>query len=621
MNSNRVFPRPRRLILLVALLALAAVALIRLSPTLAQGGPNCSPPYLIDQTLPTGARWQMCWEHRTQEGIVFYDVYFTPPGGPTRELLAQASLAQIFVPYDDNGARFHDITDYGAGGSNMNDLTPAECPGGTLLQYSGKDVLCLQVLNRGYAHKYYSNQLQGYALSLFSVSHIGEYNYIPQWEFLDDGTIAPSIGATGELQRYGSNPIYGWPLGGGSIGISHVHSFYWRLDFDVNGSASDLVEQFEFNPAGGNTQRTIAITSITTEASRTANPDLMRSWRIKDTATTNSDGHNISYHLEPMEVGHRYVGPSSEPWTNNIFYVTTYKVCERFATHNPTSGGCADNVAGFVNGENTNSADVVLWYGVTFHHLPRDEDEPKMPGHWSGFQVVPRDWMATNPLANVTPGVTATPTNTPVPPTATSTPTRTPTPTATATATSTPAATNTPTATPGSGDTGFRSPTANLASPDGDGNGYENNPTNAYGDDGLFAVDVDSGTNKSTICADTTKDKHLFYNYGFSIPGGATINGIEVRLDAKADPAAYFPKLCVQLSWNGGASWTTAQVTPVLSNGELTYILGGPANTWGRTWSSSDFANANFRVRVTAVAGATVNDFSLDWVAVRVLYQ
>jgi hypothetical protein len=627
MVNNRPFSKSVRLgILAAALLVLSAVAFLQLRPTFAQAAGSCSGAFLIDQTLPTGARWEMCWEHRSQEGIVFYDVFFTPPNnGTRRKLLAQASLAQIFVPYDDNGARFHDITDYGAGGGNMNDLTPAECPNGSLLQYNSKDVICLKVENRGYAHKYYSNQLQGYSLTLFSVSHIGEYNYIPTWEFHDDGTIVPSIGATGELQRYGSNPTYGWPLSGGTIGISHIHSFYWRMDFDLNESGNDLVEQFEFNSAASGSQRTMATTGITTEAARSANIDLMRSWRVKDTVITNSDGHLISYHLEPLEVGHRYVGPASEPWTNDIFYVTLYKSCERFASHNPTSGGCANNVAGFVNGENTNGQDVVLWYGATFHHLPRDEDEPKMHVHWSGFQMVPRDWTATNPLAGVTPQP-GTPTNTPIAstptasPTASNTPTRTPTATSTATPTSSPTPSITPTP-PASGDTGLLSPSANVASPDGDGNGFQTNPTNAYGNDGLFAVDMDSGTNKLVTCTLTSKDKHIYYNYNVSLPPAAIIDGIEVRLDAKADSTAGLPKLCVQMSWNGGATWSNAQSTTALTTNEATYMLGGSAFLWNHVWTSTELSNANFRIRVVPIASDVLRDFSLDWVAVRVYYH
>ena len=51
----------------------------------------------------------------------------------------------------------------------------------------------------------------------------------------------------------------------------------------------------------------------------------------------------------------------------------------------------------------------------------------------------------------------------------------------------------------------------------------------------------------------------------------------------------------------------------------MTYILGAATDTWGRTWSDVDFANANFRVRVTNVADSA--DFLLDWVAVRVTYR
>src|SRR4026207_713829 len=85
---------------------------------------TCSPGYAIDVTLSTGARWQMCWETRTQEGIVLHDITYTAPGQPARRVLAQANLAQVHVPYDDNGARFHDLSDYGMGGSNLNDLAP-----------------------------------------------------------------------------------------------------------------------------------------------------------------------------------------------------------------------------------------------------------------------------------------------------------------------------------------------------------------------------------------------------------------------------------------------------------------------------------------------------------------
>jgi hypothetical protein len=171
--------------------------------------------------------------------------------------------------------------------------------------------------------------------------------------------------------------------------------------------------------------------------------------------------------------------------------------------------------------------------------------------------------------------------------------------------------------------TGWLSPTANAAvtSQGGDNNGFEVNAANAYADDNLYAVDINSGANTNTSCTSNQKDKHRFYNYGVSIPGGATIQGIEVQLNAKVDSASGAPRFCVQLSWNGGATWTATKSTTTLSTTELAYTLGGAADTWGRTWSASDFSNANFRVRITSVASSTARDFSLDWVAVRVSYQ
>ncbi len=171
--------------------------------------------------------------------------------------------------------------------------------------------------------------------------------------------------------------------------------------------------------------------------------------------------------------------------------------------------------------------------------------------------------------------------------------------------------------------TGWHSPSANAAvtSGAGDNNGFEVNAANAGADDNLYAVDNNSGTNTSTSCTATTKDRHRFQNYGISIPGSAVIQGIELRLNSKVDSTSGSPRFCVQLSWDGGVTWTATKTSATLSTAETTYILGGVVDTWGRTWSASDFNDANFRVRLTSVASNTSRDFSLDWVAVRVRYQ
>jgi len=170
-------------------------------------------------------------------------------------------------------------------------------------------------------------------------------------------------------------------------------------------------------------------------------------------------------------------------------------------------------------------------------------------------------------------------------------------------------------------DTGFLSPTENLADGGGHGNGYETNPGNAYALDGLFAVDTGSGTSTNAICSNTGKDRHRFYNYNISVPAGSKINGIEVRLDAKVDSADNSPAICVQLSWDGGTSWTASRMAGPLGTNLQTFILGSPADSWEHIWSLNDISNASFRVRVIDLATNNSREFSLDWVAVRVSYD
>jgi hypothetical protein len=200
-----------------------------------------------------------------------------------------------------------------------------------------------------------------------------------------------------------------------------------------------------------------------------------------------------------------------------------------------------------------------------------------------------------------TPGPTNTPTNTP-------------------TATPTPTPTNTPSP---STSTSYLPPSASAAqtSSAGDNNGYQTNPTNAFNDNSVFAVDTNSGTGSSSSCTANSKDKHHFYNYKFNLPPTAVVQGIQVRLDARVDSTGGSPKICVQISWDGGSTWTTAKQTTNLTTTEASYFLGSASDTWGRSWAVGNFSDTNFRIRVIDVAGNTSRDFSLDYIAVNVTYQ
>ena len=359
---------------------------------------DCSEQFQVRQSFANGAAWEMCWEEQSREGMVLRDVTYTSPAGVARRVLYQANVAQIHVPYDDDGARYHDVSDFGLGGNRLNDLTPADCPTGTLINSDGKDVFC-KTLHDAASLATQSEVRHGEALSLFSVSHVGAYNYVPEWRFFDDGTIEPAMGATGRLQRYSNVEDYGWPVRTGTspIGVSHIHNYYWRLDFDLDGGDDDRFQELEFVD-GADGKRALASTSFTNEAARSVNPATQRFWRVYDAGTQNGAGRAISYDILPLETGHRDIGPTFEPWTFNDIYATTYRVCERFVSHNPADNadGCVANgdVTDFVSGESIDNSDLVVWFGLTFHHTPRDEDEAYMNAHWNRFRLEPRDWLS-----------------------------------------------------------------------------------------------------------------------------------------------------------------------------------------------------------------------------------
>jgi hypothetical protein len=164
------------------------------------------------------------------------------------------------------------------------------------------------------------------------------------------------------------------------------------------------------------------------------------------------------------------------------------------------------------------------------------------------------------------------------------------------------------TATCWTGDTGFLSPTAQAADTGGDDDGFELNPTGAFTNESGYATNEDGAG-----------DRHRFYNYGLSM-GSCAIEGIEVRLDWWLDSTFGISSMSIELSWDSGTSWTAAKTDSQETTVEHTVTLGGPADTWGRSWTVSELSDANFRVRATSNSDSDFRDFFLDWVAVKVYY-
>lgn len=113
------------------------------------------------------------------------------------------------------------------------------------------------------------------------------------------------------------------------------------------------------------------------------------------------------------------------------------------------------------------------------------------------------------------------------------------------------------------------------------------------------------------------------------IPVGATINGIEVEVRGLLSGSGATSTNCtlgVDMSWNSGTTWSTAQTTAYLTTTNTTLAtLGSAASTasWGaHAWTQTDFANTTFRLRLTWNQGscAATRTASVDTIRLRVSF-
>ncbi|MDB9944442.1 hypothetical protein OAD26_00380 [bacterium] len=160
----------------------------------------------------------------------------------------------------------------------------------------------------------------------------------------------------------------------------------------------------------------------------------------------------------------------------------------------------------------------------------------------------------------------------------------------------------------GGGDIGeVLEPDPNRKAPAGTGQPHDEwtNGSNAYLSDGNYAT------------SNSASQRQSYGTTSQAVPDSNQIDGIEIKLEARGTTAA--GTIDVVLSWDGGTSVTTAQSTPTLSTTDTVYTLGGPADTWGRSWSPSEFSNANFRIRATSQASG--NTVQIDALQVRVYHS
>ncbi len=137
------------------------------------------------------------------------------------------------------------------------------------------------------------------------------------------------------------------------------------------------------------------------------------------------------------------------------------------------------------------------------------------------------------------------------------------------------------------------------------------NPSGALSPEGVCASLAPDGTGHVDVTS-----------FGFSIPMGATITGIQVRVKAGRLAGNAQTQLSVGLLKAGSPAGTAQQFALTLVTGcaaTVWVVLGGSGALWGTTWAPGDVNAPGFGVRV-ARAGGPAGTRLVDAVEVTVYY-
>jgi len=152
--------------------------------------------------------------------------------------------------------------------------------------------------------------------------------------------------------------------------------------------------------------------------------------------------------------------------------------------------------------------------------------------------------------------------------------------------------------------------TATALTTFGSNTGSYANPTNANADDAVYATT----TNDQTAT-------HVFYNFGFSIPAGATITDIVVKANLNVSSTTSKSRYGMEISKDGGTNWSTQKFSNQLTTTDDDVYWGGDPDGWSISPTASEINdNTNFRIRIQNDFANSLNDASLDYIAVQVFY-
>ncbi|WP_081404174.1 primary-amine oxidase [Acinetobacter sp. 809848] len=373
--------------------------------------------------------------------------------GVKRKVMYEGNLGGMVVPYGDPDIGWYfksylDSGEYGMGTLTSSILPGTDAPDNAVLldaviaDYKGQPQVipnAIAVFER-YAgpeykhHEIFGNQDASEArreLVVRWISTVGNYDYMFDWVFAQNGVIGINAGATGIEAVKGvksrtmhdstakEDTKYGTLIDHNIVGTTHQHIYNFRLDMDVDGENNSFMHMdpvVKANDKSGVRTSSMQIDSkvITNEqnAAEKFDPSTIR--LLTNFNKENKLGNPVSYQLIPFAGGTHPVAKganfSKDEWLfkrlnfmDKQIWVTQYNPDERYPEGKYSNRSTHDTGLGqFIgNNENIENKDLVVWMTTGTTHVARAEEWPIMPTEWVNTLIKPWNFFDSTPTLNL----------------------------------------------------------------------------------------------------------------------------------------------------------------------------------------------------------------------------
>jgi primary-amine oxidase len=398
------------------------------------------PSFTVEGNLVRWQKWQFRLGFHVRDGLILHMIGYEDQGR-LRPIMHRASLAEMVVPYGDpTGSNYRrnafDTGEYGIGQFLDSLSLGCDCLGAVHYldawshDWQGvprkiANAICLHEEDFGILWKFSDMQRgstivkRSRRLVVSCLATIGNYVYGFYWYFYQDGTIGVEVKATGiplvSGRAVGEPSIYGALVAPGIDAHVHQHVFSFRFDMTVDGERNAVSEvNFASLPVGLDNRHgnAIGITetrfSTESEAQRVIDISTSRYWRVTNPDVRNGLGDPVGYKLVPGTSALPFLHPDSAVGKRagfmfKHFWATRFAADEFYpAGQYPNQHSGGDGLPRWTEANRSlDNENIVVWYTLNYHHLPRPEDWPVQPCVYAGFHWMPSGFFDANPSLDV----------------------------------------------------------------------------------------------------------------------------------------------------------------------------------------------------------------------------